>query len=371
MNSPAISRHGRLSAGLYIALVFLFLSLGGAAWAADFERTFSFDSKEMIVASMIGAVEVIQAAGDEFKITVRVQGNDAEEGLLEFHATQGSKGELEVAFPLKDHRKYVYPPMGHDAKTNIHFQNEGGEGGSWLKKVFHGISGQQITVRGHGSGLEIWADLTIEVPRGRVLHLNQGVGTIGATAMEADLDLDIHSGSIEGSDIEGDFAADTGSGSVAVRGIKGDLLVDTGSGGVTGANVQGQKVMVDTGSGGVTLKGINCVSLSVDTGSGSVDARGVTAEKASIDTGSGSVLLQLDGMGAGKFVIDTGSGGITLDLPDGASAHISADTGSGSVDTQISGAMVKIKGDDQLEMTVGDGEARVILDAGSGSITIR
>ena len=53
------------------------------------------------------------------------------------------------------------------------------------------------------------------------------------------------------------------------------------------------------------------------------------------------------------------------------SAEITADTGSGSIRNKISGADVTVAERDELEMTVGDGATRVVLDAGSGSITIR
>jgi hypothetical protein len=83
------------------------------------------------------------------------------------------------------------------------------------------------------------------------------------------------------------------------------------------------------------------------------------------------VYLHLDRMGTGRFVIDTGSGSIELVMPADASATITADTGSGSIRNKIEGAHVTLAERDELEMTVGDGDARVTLDAGSGSITIR
>ena len=77
------------------------------------------------------------------------------------------------------------------------------------------------------------------------------------------------------------------------------------------------------------------------------------------------------GSGAAKVSLDTGSGGIELVLPADASARIMADTGSGSVRNKVDGADVAVAERDELEMTVGAGAARVTLDAGSGSITVR
>lgn len=357
--------------GRFLLLAFLAALLASPVLAGEFERTFTFDSKEMKVGNMIGEVLIVQAAGDEFRVTARVRGKDASEELLEFVTSEGSKADLVVVFPIDDHRKYVYPALGPNRKSTMSFHNEDAQESSWLKKIFHGMSGKKITVRGDGNGLEIWADLTIEVPAGRVLVVKHGVGVIGATDLQADLDLDISSGSITTQNIGGDFTADTGSGSVQASGIQGNVYVDTGSGDVVLNQVEGQKVLVDTGSGSVVVEDIACTEMNVDTGSGQVKARTVGADQVFIDTGSGSVHLQLDRMGAGKFMIDTGSGGITLDLPEGASARISAETGSGRINNQITGAVIKIKDSHELEMTVGEGEARVLLDAGSGSITIK
>jgi hypothetical protein len=344
----------------------------GPVLAAAFDRTFTLDSRELRVANLIGSVEVKASPDSDFHVEVRVQGDDAEESLLDFHVEEGSRGQLVVGFPVDEHRKYVYPAMGRGSKTEFRMSEEDAKGErSWLKKVFGGFSGKKITVRGKGSGIEMWADMVIQVPAGRELELEHGVGHIEATGVEADLDLNIKSGRIEGLDIKGDLVADTGSGSVKLENIAGEVLVDTGSGSVKVAGLRGGKVSVDTGSGSVDARDIQCQFLHIDTGSGSVEAREVRTDGANIDTGSGSVLLQLDRMGPGKYRIDTGSGGITIDMPDDASARILADTGSGSIRNQLNGATINAKERGELDMTVGDGENRVVLDAGSGSITIK
>lgn len=366
MKLPYISLPVRFS----ILVIFAVL-VADAALSAEFERSFSFDSKEMTVSSLIGEVQVVEGQSDQFKITVQVRGEDADEDLLEFSTEEGSSGQLAVVFPIDKHRRYVYPHLGKGNKSVMHYRGQGEKGNSWLKKVFNGLSGKKITVRGSGNGLEIWADLTIEVPRGRVLHMNQGLGSIEARDVAADLDLDTRSGPISGWNIEGDFSADTGSGHVTAQDIIGEVFVDTGSGHVTVENVDGPKLTVDTGSGGVKADRIRCDSLNIDTGSGQVRAMAVETDAAIIDTGSGSVVLQLDRMGSGKYHIDTGSGSITLDLPDQPSAHITADTGSGRVSHDLQQARIKVQERDELVLTVGEGEARIVLDAGSGSIKIK
>ena len=353
-----------LAAGLALLLA------AATALGGEFERTFQFDSDDLEVVAMIGRVEVIAAAGEDFTVTVRVRGHDADEALITFAEEQGRDGKLAVAFPLQEHSRYVYPELGGGSAT-IHFRDEHSEESSWLKRVFAGMSGRKVTVSGKGRGLEMWADLTIAVPAGAGLRVRHGVGAVNAAGVDGDLDLDTHAGAIAVAGLSGDLRADTGSGAVTASAIRGSVNIDTGSGGVEVTDVEGDKVHVDTGSGGVRLENIACGDLLVDTGSGGVRARGVAADQARIDTGSGSVKLQLDRMGDGRFVIDTGSGGIELELPDGASARISADTGSGRVKADVAGATIEHQDDGELQMTVGGGKARVTLDAGSGSIAIR
>jgi len=352
-----------------LVTLIMMLSVSAAALAGEFTREFDFDSKKLEVANLIGSVEVVPASGNDFKVTVMVRGDDASEELMDFLVEEGSKGRLAVKFPLKDHDDYVYPALGRNSKTTFTV-NEENASGSWLKKVFSGIYGEKVTVKGHGNGLEMWAEVKIEVPRGRELEVYHGIGPISAGDVEADLVLDTRSGPITAKKIEGDILCDTGSGSVAVSDIQGDVNVDTGSGSVEVSGCRGQEILVDTGSGSVEVNDVECSYLLVDTGSGSVKARRIGADKAKIDTGSGSAELNLDRMGDGEFIIDTGSGSIKLVLPEGASARITADTGSGKVHNEIAGAKIRHKERDEIDMTVGDGDAKVTLDAGSGSITI-
>ncbi len=352
-------------------LVPILLSLAvGAALAGEFEREFTFATDDLKVVNMIGAIEVVEAAGDEFQIKVTVRGDDASEDILEFIDFNDDGDVFAIKFPIKKHKKYVYPEMGSGSSTTMTFNNEGDHGNSWLKKVFSGLSGTRVKVRGKGNGKEVWADVVIAVPRGAELEVRHGVGAVEASSLKADLNLDTNSGRIDVRDLQGDLLADTGSGHVTATRIAGNVNVDTGSGHVEVTDCEGSEVRVDTGSGRVVAENLKCDHLDIDTGSGSVKARRVATESAHIDTGSGSVVLQLDQMGDGKYDIDTGSGSIELIMPDNASARISADTGSGSVNNDYAGSEVVRKERREMELIVGDGESRVRLDAGSGSITV-
>jgi len=322
------------SRALLVSAVFFLLLPVCRVLAGEFTREFAFDSEELKIDNLIGAVTIVPAGDDVFRVIVHVRGSDAAEDLLDFSVSHGSQGKLAVIFPVDDHRDYVYPPMGANSRATVTSNDADNDNSSWLKKIFHGGRGRRINVRGKGDGLELWADLTIEVPRGGSLGAVQRVGRIDAA------------------DVAGNLVLDTSSGNVAARGIQGDVGVDTGSGDVKLENIEGGRVVADTGSGDVSAKGIR-------TG------------RVVLDTGSGDVWLQPVQLDRGEFMVDTGSGDVTLVLPDGASARISADTGSGRVDNRVRGAMIRTATRDELDMTVGDGGAKVSLDVGSGSIVIK
>ena len=337
------------------------------AHGAEITRTFTFDVRELHVANLVGAIDVKQGAGDAFLVTVNLRGDDATPDLVQMEQQDNS---LRLVFPLEKNGTYVYPALGPGNRISTTIHEKDLEEKSWLRRTFGMLSGKRLTVRGNGNGLEVWADVTVEVPAGRKLTLRHGVGEIGAADLRADLDLDSHVGTIRVDRLQGDLRADTGSGDVKCREVRGDLDVDTGSGRVELIDCEATLARVDTGSGEVEVAGLSCNSLNIDTGSGGVRATSVATDEAVIDTGSGDVMFQLVRMGTGRFVVDTGSGGVELVLPAGASAQIMADTGSGDIESSVPGAAFEKLHNGTHRLVVGDGAADVKLDTGSGSVVV-
>ena len=352
-----------------IALALFSLVLAAPLLAGQFEETIHVSGDELLVANLVGHVEVVKG-GNEFVIEIKVQGDDADQDDIEIVQERiDGVDVVRVEFPVDENKTFIYPDMGR-GKTTINFRNQGESDSVW-NKIRDAIGGKRITVKGKGRGYEAWADITIRVPDDRTTTVKLGVGQINAEKVTGDLTLDTHSGPIEANRIKGSLVCDTGSGSVDVKHCEGYINVDTGSGSVSGEHLSGEKVLVDTGSGGVRLQSIDCTKLDVDTGSGTVKALDVACNAARIDTGSGSVRLELVRMGDGKFLLDTGSGGVILVLPDDASCRVSCDTGSGGIKVDIPNVDVKRNGRDEASFTVGHGDARVILDTGSGGITVK
>ncbi len=351
-----------------IAAFALILLVAGPVAASGLEHDFTFEADELVLVNLIGKIRVEAATGDDFEVHVEVRGSDAEPDMITVDLDTGRKSKLVVEFPIEEHRTYIYPDLGRGS-TTIWQPDQDGDSG-WWSKLWNSMGGEKVTVKGSGRGLEVWADVTLRVPADRKTSVYLAAGDIKATGIDGKLVLDTNSGPIDVTGHTGKLVCDTGSGEVKVADIDGYLLCDTGSGEVMVENHRGRALKVDTGSGGVRIDGADTEELHVDTGSGAVTARRVKADKAIIDTGSGGVELQLDRMGTGRFVIDTGSGGVNLTLPDGASATVSVDTGSGGIRTDVPGAEILHKERGELKMRVGDGKTRVIVDTGSGGVTI-
>jgi hypothetical protein len=312
---------------LLLLLTVILMAVPQAAHA-EFQKELTLRGDELTLSNLIGRVQLVGGEGDQFKIHVDVRGKDASEDLIQLKSEeQGGKVRVLVQFPTDKERDYVYPALGAHSHSSFRSSLGSGESRSWFAKVFG--SSEKVEVRGSGKGLEVWADLRIEVPRGKGTKLYLGCGTIEAQDLTADLSLDVHSGPV-----------------TAAR-IKGSLLIDTGSGHVSVSEAEGE-VNIDTGSGQVNVRGLRG-NLYADTGSGSVLCRNVLCE---------------------NLLVDTGSGGIELVLAPETSARIEADTGSGGVDIDYKGATIEKHSKDHALLTVGAGKGRYSLDTGSGTIRI-
>ena len=392
---------------LWLLLLLTLLAISTPSHA-EFHRQFQLEGQRLVLANLLGKVEITATDGNEFVIEAFVRGKDASEEMLQFETEEDAReSHFVLRYPVDRHHDYVYPPMGKRSTSQFRYGPDHDGNHSFLRQLFGG-NGEKITVRGTGKGLEIWADLKIGVPSGKKCEIYLGCGGINAMDLSADLSLSTHSGQItangmkgkldtesgsgriEISAVEGEVEVDTGSGSVVASDIDGELSIDTGSGSLRLRSVKGAKVEADTGSGSISAedlqcedlsletgsgsvdgKNLNCEEVEIGTGSGSIDLKGVGTDSAEIETGSGNIKLQLDRMGSGVFTLEAGSGRIEFTLPARASARIAAESSSGTVRIEREGVTVEKKDKHSVQILVGGGEAQVSLETGSGGISIR
>jgi len=333
-----------------LTLVALVTLLAAPAWAALEERK-TFSSDRLTVRSLIGEVRIEAGGGSDFEVLVTIAGKDARDGLIKLDA---SDSRLDIRFPAGQH-EYVYPRLGGDSDVKL------GDGTERLK------------VRGSGSGMELWADVTVRVPRGTELNVEHGVGMIAVEGVDAALKLSTRSGDVVVENTTGELAVATGNGDVDLARVQGDpLRIATGSGDVEAEDCDGERLQIATGSGDVQLARMRGRSLEVATGSGDVEAQAIEADELDIGTGSGDVDLELERVSVGEFNVGTGSGDVTLSLPAGASADVHAETHRGEIKVALGDdVQYRYREDDEIELTVGGGGAKVDLGTGSGDIRIR
>ena len=257
----------------------------------------------------------------------------------------------------------IYPEMGRGSNTQIRVRANGS-----FFSGGPGRGGEEVRISGSGRGLEAWVDLRISVPRGQEFALYLAAGEADMGGVSGDILIDMGSGAVQVQDGQGSLNVDTGSGQVHVDGFQGDVLVDTGSGNVELSGIDGQEVEVDTGSGRVIGSDVTARSFRVDTGSGEVEFRGLSAPDIYVDTGSGHVELELL-QDADRLVVDTGSGAVTLRVPSSLGADVEIDTGSGGIDMDVA-LEVRTVRRNYLRGVLGDGQGTIRVDTGSGRVRL-
>lgn len=367
--------------GSGIALALLFVSAGAQA-----REEHVITKKETIpsngistihVQNLAGTVDIVRSDSQDIVIEARFVGggrnlDDAKQNaeLLSLKvAREGDRLLVDTLYPVDEHRVFRYEgtSRGH-SRSNTKYM------------------GERVTVSSR-DGLPVHADYTIALPDGMSFYMLNLMGPMKTTDVNADLSLDIASGSVDMNGGKGKSFVDSGSGSVVIRQREGDVLVDTGSGSTDILQIVGN-VVVDSGSGSVTLEHITgdvtvdsgsggvemdtiAGNLEIDTGSGRVAGTNMSkTETIEIDTGSGGVRLAGDLSDLRRLMIDTGSGGVRLQTSRNLNMELVVDAGSGGVDVDLPDMRDVQKDRNDLRATIGEGEGRGRIDTGSGGVEI-
>lgn len=347
-------RRGRGRSTLIItALAALGLALPAAA--QDVQR---LSGDAVAIYNLAGRVELVAGGGSDVVVRVERGGRDGGQLTLETGSLDG-RTTLRVRYPSDE---IVYPAMGRGSSTSLRVSDAGtfSDGRS--------DEGNRVRVRGSGDGLEAWADLVVEIPSGRSVEAYVATGQAEARGVTGDLRIDTGSGSVSAANVTGALVIDTGSGAVDLADIRGSVLVDTGSGAVEAARLNGEEIHLDTGSGGIRVAGVEARAIRIDTGSGRIVVTGVRAPLVHIDSGSGAIDVELLA-DVNELLVDTGSGSVTVRVPSDVGADLQVETGSGSIDVDVP-LEVRVLRRTELGGRIGDGDGRITIDTGSGSVRI-
>ena len=362
---PAEQRaHGGLIAVLLLLALLLMAFAANAlvALSASAAERYTAAGDHVAVYNLAGQISVEPGSGSQVEVLVTRGGRDG--GQLKI--ATGAIGNLQTVRVIYPGNRIIYPALGFGSNCNIRVSGDGRFGGNESDILLGGR--HEVRISGSGSGTEAFANLLVRVPRGQRFSMYLGVGKISASNLDGRIRLDGASASIAARSVAGNVTLDTGSGDVRVTGATGDLSVDTGSGGVELDHVHGGTLLVDTGSGSIEATDVEVTDCSLDTGSGDVRIAGLSSSKIHVDTGSGSVELALTA-DASDISVDTGSGSIMMRVPADFGAELAVETGSGSIDTRVPVTLVH-HDSDSFRGRIGDGRGRVVLETGSGDVTI-
>ncbi|MDP2560836.1 hypothetical protein [Psychrobium sp. 1_MG-2023] len=168
-------------------------------------------------------------------------------------------------------------------------------------------------------------DLTVRMPKGMMLDINDG------------------SGKITVSDLNNNLKINDGSGHIDLTNINGAVNINDGSGGIKLDHSNGS-VDINDGSGSIDLHEIGG-AVTINDGSGQIEINHVTGN-VGINDGSGSVLVNDI---SGNVRVDDGSGDIDVSKVKG---NVTISDGSGDID-------------------VSDANSLIIRNDGSGGISSR
>lgn len=359
-------RRNRLLRHLLLPALTLFLG-GSAGWA----ETFTLSGADPVIYNLIG--EISLSGGSSGPVTVDVTRGGTGGSRLTFNS---SPDRLAVVFPGDD---FVYRKgLGWGGSSTFQVNDDGTFG--------RGTGGRSVTVRGMGSGLEVFADLKVTLPRGKKLQLNLGVGKIQIENAEGELKFTTLAGDVEAAGFKGPLSGNSGSGDLVLSRIDGAVELNTGSGDITlsalngdgefhtGSGdvrleaLKGAAVTAETGSGDISLHRVEAGKVVLRTGSGDIEAAGARSADLTLETGSGDITADIDA-GAPEIAARTGSGEVRLAFSPGLNARIEIAVGSGDMDVAIPTSETKQK---KHEFTgiAGSGKGRVRVETGSGDVSL-
>lgn len=150
-------------------------------------------------------------------------------------------------------------------------------------------------------------DLTIKLPKGLNLSIDDGSGNIDVHNISGKVSIEDGSGNINLKNIDGEVNIEDGSGNIDLTDITQTIEIDDGSGDIIIHNA-GSKVAIEDGSGEIQLFDI-IGEIDLDDGSGDLLVKGAKGH-VTINDGSGDIkVVALDN---GLTVLNAGSGGLSM-----------------------------------------------------------
>jgi len=224
-------------------LAVLFVAAAGTLAAFETTKTLS------LPAAGLGALEIRAGAG-----SLTVSGKDDQTGIeVKAEIVARGVGDKEMEAYLKDRVELTLEKRGDRAVLVSRVREKFGLFDLNDNTVIH---------------------LTVSVPKGLALDIDDGSGSIVVEDLGASLRIEDGSGSIRIARIGGAVTVDDGSGGIEISEVQGDVTIDDGSGEIR-VRLIGGTVTVDDGSGSIDIEEIGKDVHLISTGSGGVDVSNV------------------------------------------------------------------------------------------------
>jgi len=355
--------------------------------------------------NLLGHVDLVPASDGVLTVDSKIEaaaGSDADAQALTAKVkietrVSGNAVTMKADYPLDEYDEYFYNDKRHQTFIGI--------GSSNTSTTY---DGERVRINSgtFGGGVNLHVDFVVHVPKGVHVSVDNKVGMIEASGVDAPMTLESASGDIRSSKGTDSFVANTGSGDVTVDDQTGSIEMDSGSGDLTVTDQKGGDIKIKTGSGDVKLTHVSG-GVHGRTGSGDVELRDYTGSGADMETGSGDIILDDasgslnlragsgDIRGTGlkattviethtgsgdvtlsgdlgdlvRLTADTGSGDIMIKTSRVPSLHIEATSESGDLDVDLPGMSNASSRHHEFRGDVNGGKGSAELDAGSGDVT--
>lgn len=209
--------------------------------------------------------------------------------------------------------------------------------------------------------------IVVTVPEETSLNVKTGGGSVEASRINREAELDTSGGSVRASELGANLRAHTSGGSIRIEQIKGNARVDTSGGGITGESLDG---MLDarTSGGSIDLRDVkgdllahtSGGSIQIEDAGGHVDA----------DTSGGSVEVRFTHGNSRGGEIESSGGGVRVALDRAANLNLDASTSAGSVVTDLPITVSGTLGRLHVVGTVGSGGPLLKIHSSAGSVRI-
>lgn len=195
----------------------------------------------------------------------------------------------------------------------------------------------------------------VTVPQGVRVVLRSMSGDISVQGTRGPVDAHTNNGDVTVIDAAERVDMGSLSGDVIGRDLRGSVEASSLNGEVHLSNVEGRSVQAESTSGDIVLDGVTSPDIDVSTVSGEVNFTGQFAR-------------------GGTYNFQSHAGEVNLRVPGDVSARFGIETFSGSLDSDFPVTLQpnrERRSGRRLEFTVGSGDARVVAESFSGTITIR